>query len=139
MKRILLFLLAAYCLPSTAYCQPDCLPLYPVEIFKIVDVDTVKGSPLFPWGAKLDPIRIRAMGFDGWESNKRRFRDATTDEEIRKGKLATAALTRLLARGTPLHPTGAPRWHLRPLASPGGPLVRRHRRRSAQGRQILLA
>lgn len=64
-----------------------------------IDGDTIVGSIHFPWGVTLRDQTIRAATFDAWESARYRRTVEITDEELRKGRRATEALSDLLDSG----------------------------------------
>ena len=66
------------------------------EVTRVVDGDTLKVNVLFPWDVTLRDQTVRCLGYDAWESSKRRRSVTVTDEEVAKGKLATSALSGLL-------------------------------------------
>lgn len=58
----------------------------------IKDGDTIVADIQLPWDVTLRDKTIRCAGYDAWESSKRRQTVKVTDEEVRKGKIATKAL-----------------------------------------------
>lgn len=66
------------------------------EVTRVVDGDTFKVNIVFPWNVTLRNQTVRCLGYDAWESSKRRRSVKVTDEEVAKGKLATSAFSELL-------------------------------------------
>ena len=66
------------------------------EVIRVVDGDTLKVHIVFPWSVTLRDQTVRCLGYDAWESSKRRRSVKVTDEEVAKGKLATSAFGKLL-------------------------------------------
>lgn len=62
----------------------------------VIDGDTIAADIELAWNITLRDQRIRAAGFDAWETNRRRRSVNVTAAEIRKGRVATAYLTALL-------------------------------------------
>lgn len=69
-------------------------PIYLLTVKRVVDGDTLHGTIHLPYGIDYTPKGIRALGYDAWESSKRR--KGVTDEEVVKGKKATTYLQNLL-------------------------------------------
>lgn len=69
------------------------------HVDRIKDGDTGQVDIIlpFPPGLILEDQDCRFQGYDAWESSKRRTAVRVTDEEVRKGKIAAAALTELAA------------------------------------------
>jgi len=65
---------------------------------RVIDADTVHVD-LIPmgWGIALVDATFRANDFDAWERTRVRFKDRTTEEELRKGQAATDGFRRLLS------------------------------------------
>lgn len=68
---------------------------YPLKISRVIDGDTLHGDIELPWGVTLRSQRIRCLGYDAWESSKRRQSVVVTDAEVAKGKQVTADLKQL--------------------------------------------
>lgn len=78
---------------------PAYVPLYNVTV---LDGDTIEADLPIPWRRNFrERGRIRANDFDAWETSRRRATVRVTDDEIEKGKRATAALVNLFAGGQP--------------------------------------
>lgn len=65
----------------------------------VLDGDSVRASLALPFGVTLPQRTIRAAGYDAWESSRHRRTVRVTDEEIARGRAATAALVGLVASG----------------------------------------
>jgi endonuclease YncB( thermonuclease family) len=69
---------------------------YELDNIRVIDGDTVEADILFPLGLTLRGEYIRFSDYDAWESSKRRRSVVVTDEEVIKGKQATALLIDLI-------------------------------------------
>lgn len=65
---------------------------YWVTLDRIKDGDTIVGHIHMDWDITLRFQSIRMVDYDAWESSKIRRSVNVTDEEVRKGKLATIEL-----------------------------------------------
>jgi len=72
---------------------PGCA--YALDNIRVLDGDTFQADILLPWGVTLRQQTIRALGYDAWESSKRRRSVSVTDAEVAKGKAATVAVRKL--------------------------------------------
>ena len=73
---------------------------YEASGVRVIDGDTIHVDALhLGWDHWLHDQTIRAAGYDAWESNRQRFGAETAEDEIAKGKAATADLLELLAAG----------------------------------------
>lgn len=72
--------------------------LVPVRVLRILDGDTFTADLLFPWGVTLRDQSIRCLGYDAWETSRRRQSVEVTDAEIERGKQAKAAFEELLSQ-----------------------------------------
>ena len=63
--------------------------MYPLRVARVLDGDTVEGTIELGFGVQLASQSIRCLGYDAWESSKRRRSVKVTDEEVVKGKLAS--------------------------------------------------
>ena len=86
------------------------------EVTRVIDGDTLEANILYPWDVTLRDQTVRCMGYDAWESSKRRRSVKVTDEEVVKGKLATSAFSELLNSSSAVY--------LIPGKSPRGPYGR---------------
>jgi len=68
---------------------------YALDNIRVVDGDTFQADILLPWGVTLRQQKIRSLGYDAWESNKKRRSVNVTDAEVVKGKVAAAAVRKL--------------------------------------------
>jgi endonuclease YncB( thermonuclease family) len=66
------------------------------EVTRVIDGDTLEVDIIFSWDLTLRNQTVRCLGYDAWESSKRRRSVKVTDEEVAKGKLATSAFAKLL-------------------------------------------
>ena len=66
------------------------------QVCRIIDGDTLVVDIMYPWNVTLRDQTVRCMGYDAWESSKRRRSVTVTDEEVTKGKLAASAFSELL-------------------------------------------
>jgi len=73
------------------------------EVIRVVDGDTLKVNIVFSWDVTLRDQTVRCLGYDAWESSKRRRSVKVTDEEVVKGKLATTAFSELLDSATDVY------------------------------------
>lgn len=76
---------------------------FPIRVSKILDGDTVEGVIDLPWHVSIraqDGQGIRALGYDAWETSKRRRSVTVTDEEVLKGKKGRQDLTELFSGAT---------------------------------------
>lgn len=89
--------LVGLCLVGAEPC--DLGPAVRVTVCRVIDGDTIRADIHLGEGVTLDDRSIRALGYDAWETSRRRRSVRVTDEEIAKGKMATAALKELFARG----------------------------------------
>jgi len=90
------FVHAAVVVPS----EPDVPPkLHPFEVTRVLDGDTVEGTISLGWDVQLAKQTVRCLSYDAWETSRRRRSVKVTDEEIEKGKLATAYLKELAEKG----------------------------------------
>ena len=69
---------------------------YELDNIRVIDGDTIEADILFPLGVTLRGEYIRFSDYDAWESSKRRRAVNVTDEEVVKGKQATAMLIKFL-------------------------------------------
>ena len=69
---------------------------YPVDRIRVIDGDTIECDILLPLGITLRQEEIRFSDYDAWESSRRRRSVKITDEELVKGKQATALFKELL-------------------------------------------
>ena len=69
------------------------------EVLSVSDGDTVTLNIHLPWNLTIRGEAIRALGYDAWETSRRRQSRMVTDAELEKGKAAKAALVTLLATG----------------------------------------
>jgi endonuclease YncB( thermonuclease family) len=97
MKPILIALLIVV-LP--AVCQGEDFNGYQLTNIRVIDGDTIEADILLPWSITLRQQGIRASDYDAWESSKRRRSVEVTDEEVRRGKIATEQLRGLAMRAT---------------------------------------
>lgn len=72
--------------------------LVPCDVTAVKDGDTIEATIRLPYppGLVLENQDVRLQGFDAWESSKRRKAVNVTDTEVRKGKVAAAALAKLV-------------------------------------------
>ena len=94
-----LALAAVFCLIRAAAAQE--IPagaLFPLTDVAVLDGDTIRADVRLPYSITLEDREIRAADYDAAESSRRRKTVKVTDEEIVRGKAATAALKELLAR-----------------------------------------
>lgn len=96
----------------------------------VVDGDTLRATIKAGRNVELPNERIRLTGYDAWESTRHRFGSRTTDEELAKGRLATAAIERLVQDAEVILLTDGPRdrhgrctGRLRPIQGDGSVLV----------------
>lgn len=73
--------------------------LHPFTVERVLDGDTVQGTITLGWDVQLSNQMVRCLSYDAWETSKRRRSVTVTDEEIVKGKAATAYLETLTANG----------------------------------------
>lgn len=77
----------------------------PLSGITVKDGDTITANVNFPWGVTLRDQPIRCLGYDAWESSRRRQSVRITDAELANGEQASAALSGLLSSsrvyGTP--------------------------------------
>lgn len=74
----------------------------PLLSVRVVDGDTLEADIDLGYGLILRQQDIRLVGYDAWESSLRRRSVEVSEQEIERGKLATAELQRLLTLGRPL-------------------------------------
>ena len=98
MKPIILAAALLTCTITLAEDPP--LPLYPVQVSRVIDGDTIKATIQLGFSITIANRSIRLQGFDAWETSKRRKTVNVTDEELAKGKLASKALKELLDEHT---------------------------------------
>lgn len=65
---------------------------YELDNIRVIDGDTIEADILFPLGVTLRGEYIRFSDYDAWESSKRRRSVKVTDQEVSRGKRATALL-----------------------------------------------
>lgn len=66
----------------------------------ILDGDSVRADISLGFGVVLPDRVIRAAGMDAWESSRHRRTVVVTDDELSRGRLATAALAGLVQSGS---------------------------------------
>lgn len=93
-----LMLIAIAMLPAA--CLGEDFQGYELANIRVIDGDTIEADVLLPWSITLRQQPIRASDYDAWESSKRRRSVEVTDEEVRRGKIATEQLRGLAMRAT---------------------------------------
>lgn len=91
-------LLSRTCLAKSNHKPNELRIYYEVVVTGIVDGDTIKGDIYLGWNIVLKDQTIRLLGFDAWETSRRRRSVDVTDEEIKKGKIAEEELRELIRR-----------------------------------------
>lgn len=96
MKSIALALLLFF-LPSILLAQNT----YEITNVKVIDGDTITCDIHLDFDIVLANQTVRALGYDAWETSKRRQSVNVTDEEVKRGKVAKNALLLFLTINQP--------------------------------------
>jgi len=75
---------------------------YELKDVRVIDGDTLEADIDLPMNITLRDETIRCSDYDAWESSKRRRSVTVSDDEVVRGKAATAALKELLSSGSML-------------------------------------
>jgi len=79
-------------------------PTFAATVVRVIDGDTLVATVHLPWGVDLRERTFRAIGYDAWETSKRRKSVSVTTNEVARGKEAKADLEKLLDDGLRVSP-----------------------------------
>ena len=96
MKLTDLIILAVLFLLVSTPKPPGAEGAQPLSEITVMDGDTLRADIDLGYGVTLKHQTVRMMGFDAWEISKHRQTITVTDDEIVKGNLAKAALTKMI-------------------------------------------